>query len=217
MNIVCLCPLAKVFQPRYTLMTRRDLEVDRTVQPISKLLDTPELIAKTDPFLIVVKNSRRSFEFTYGEPVLISDVVPGYDTMDPKEVATLRRFLVGGNNGVEFPETDFTGLVEITFKDKNLAATLEYYKNSGQKIPPQLQKEYDAALQLAKQNSEARVWRAVEKTYKRAQNQVTENERNKVGAPDFSVTELLCAHLMRDKMKADVDLKKKAQDLYASL
>jgi hypothetical protein len=126
-RIICLSPLAKIFQPY--------LDIER-------FLDAPEDVYTDEDFDIVVETSWATKTYKYGESYLVTDLEALY--------------LVGSNNDRLERSTGATGFVHFNIPEDLLSA-FSYMKKTGKKADKDIEDQLNEHLKKAKELSNKRV------------------------------------------------------------
>lgn len=197
--VVCLSPLAKIFQPKY----HKDL------------VENPSLILDDKgTFDIVVTKPSGAVLLEFKKPKLITD-------------PNVLQWLTGGPEGDRSAETDYTGLVYAPVQDdimESVAAVTQAMAEDpekGKKVQEQVSKtmmaKYKERMEQVKGLSQARVMRTIKFIYNNLQKQYQLNKENNLGLYQPSETELLCTFALQQQL-ADNEAKrreitKKFQDI----
>lgn len=193
MMLIALCPLAKIFQPRFT------------VHEDGK----PPLVVTLDTVMEEVESDRiwKKERFSIQVPRSAGDVIMYYDR--PKMVTNpdLFLWLSGGEDGSQSRETDWTGIVMLNFTDE-IQDSLNWYLANGKRLPPELDAEVASLRAKAAELSERRCMTHVTKMHEHLKAQREHNKENKVGDSKPSATEYLCAYVMK---KSELEKAKKEQ------
>ena len=126
-RIICLNPLAKLFQP-YT--------------DIERFLDDPDSVYADEPFDVIVETSWSTKNYRHGESYLVSDLEALY--------------LVGVDNNRFERATGGTGFVYFNIPEDLLSA-FSYMKKTGKKVDAEISAQLNEHIEKAKMLSNKRV------------------------------------------------------------
>jgi hypothetical protein len=126
-RIICLSPLAKLFQP---------------YSDIERFLDDPSSVYNDEDFDIVFENSWATKNYKYGESYLVSDLEALY--------------LVGVDNNRFERSSGATGFVYFNIPEDLLSA-FSYMKKTGKKADKEIEDQLNGYLKNAKDLSNKRV------------------------------------------------------------
>jgi len=196
--VVCLTPLAKIFQPRYH----------------KELTENPSAITEESQFTIIVTKPSGAVHCDYKKPKLISD-------------PSLLQWLTGGPEGDRCAETNYTGLVYAPVQDdimESVAAVTAAMAESPEKgakaqaeVSKKMMNKYSSKIEGVKKLSEERVMRTIKFVYGNLQKQYQINKENNMGMYQPSETELLCTFALQAQLASSEEkrreITKKFQDI----
>lgn len=196
--VICLCPLAKIFQPAEQ----------------KRLIKDPALVFKEEPFPIMVAKPSGAVHFAYNKPKQVND-------MD------LLQWLTGGENGDLSRETEYTGLVYLPVKTETLDAlaniTSEMMSGAD---PAEIQKKLNksllgdkqkAEMTAAKELSKFRVMRQIKTVHSNLQKQYDTNKENNLGLYQPSDSELLCSFVLAAELEQSTKERQAIAEQFAKL
>lgn len=192
--LVTNSPLAKIFLKRYRVMTPTG--AIETVRP-EDLIDEPERIWKEEAFCVPFPTVRGNIEFWSGTPAIIED-------------QTRRDVLIGGRNGYDSTESDWTGLVLLDIETDVLTGIFQIA--SGGKAPS-VEKQVKAALKESKEKSNYRCLQAARRVFARMQMQRKSLQEDGKGRSSYilSPTEQLCAIVLEREATAEIERKRRQE------
>lgn len=176
MILIALCPLAKIFQRRFSIKD------EPKTYTVDDLLAEPDRVFKEENFTMSINRSAGDIAFTYGAPRQI---------VDPN----LALWLSGGEDGTQSDDTDHTGIVQMPF-DQATDEALRWYIAQGKALPPDLNDVIVSAREKAKELSKFRVMRQIHRVHSALKRQYALNEEQKLGAYQPSPTEFLSAYVL---------------------
>ena len=177
--VVCLTPLAKIFQPKYH----------------KELIENPESILDDKKvFQLVVTKPSGAINLEFRKPKLIND-------------PAVLQWLTGGPEGDRCAETNYTGLVYAPVQDDvmegvaAITAAMAEDPEKGKKVQEEISKtmvkKYNESMKAVKKLSEDRVMRTIKFVYNNLQKQYQINKENNMGLYQPSETELLCTFALQ--------------------
>lgn len=180
--VVCLTPLAKIFQPKYH----------------KELIEDPnKIFEKKGTFQIVVTKPSGAINLEFRKPKLITD-------------PAVLQWLTGGPEGDRCAETNYTGLVYAPVQDDvmegvaAITAAMAEDPDKGKKVQEELSKtmvkKYNDSLKHVERLSEDRVVRTIKFVYNNLQKQYQLNKENNLGNYQPSETELLCTFALQQSI-----------------
>lgn len=182
MLIGSFSPLVKIFQPAYQ----------------------QELY--NDPSLLWAKEQGKGWSMRVYKPS--GDYPIKFGVPKDEHNPTLIDWLTGGDDGLQCPETDYTGIIQIPIESHDtgeLLAQIEGMLHDGgdpkeaKRLIDQKRKEFRSSIEKAHDLSEARVMRAVQAVYRSIKMQWKANKEGGFGRHDPSITEYLCVQVMLKK------------------
>lgn len=196
--VVCLTPLAKIFQPKYH----------------KELTESPNSILEEKDFSMIVTKPSGAIHFEFRKPRLITD-------------PSVLQWLTGGPDGDRCAETNYTGLVYAPVQDDIMesvaavTAAMAEDPEKGRKVQEQVSKtmmgRYKERIAGVKKMSEDRVMRTIKFVYTNLQKQYQLNKENNMGLYQPSETELLCTFALQAQLAESEDkrkeITKKFQDI----
>lgn len=189
--LVAASPLAKMFQKRWTV---RESGKAYTME-VEQLVDDPDRVFKDEEFSILVPFSSGAEQLWFGIPKPVQDPMR-------------REVLAGGDDGISFAETDWTGIVDLRLGVDTLSMILGQFAGAQQSVS---KNDIVSAIQDARNRSNVRCMRQARKVYRALKDQrekLKESGSKATYAP--SVAEFLCAHVLANEEKL---LKQKADNM----
>jgi hypothetical protein len=126
-RIICLSPLAKIFQP---------------YSDIERFLDAPEEVYVDEDFDVVFENSWATKNYKFGESYLVTELEALY--------------LVGVDNNRFERSSGGTGFVYFNIPE-DMLATFSYMRKTGKKVDKDMEEQLNLHLQAARDLSNKRV------------------------------------------------------------
>lgn len=180
--LVAASPLAKIFQKRWTV---RENGKAYTME-VEQLVEDPDRVFVEEEFSILVPFSSGAEQFWHGIPKPIQDPMR-------------REVLAGGDDGISFEETAWTGIVELKINVDTLSMILGSFAGSQQSISKDAVVD---AIKDARNRANERCMRQARKVYtalKKQREALKESGSKATYAP--SVSEFLCAHVLANEEK----------------
>jgi hypothetical protein len=187
MIILPMCPLTRLFVPEY----QKDL------------MKNPSSIWEEVPFVFQVSTSRKDYKFSSSKPEYITDTV-------------LSLWLLGGDDGMQCQETNWTGLVKIDLDSVQNGAVLAAVTGVS-KIDSNVQDAIEDAKKRAALLSKERVMREIRKVNSAMTKQYEYNRQDNKGLYTPSITEYLCAYVLAEEKKKDIADKQELSQAFADL
>jgi len=183
--LVAASPLAKMFQRRWSV---RENGKSYTME-VDQLIEDPDRVFKEEEFSILVPFSSGAEQFWHGIPKPIQDPMR-------------REVLAGGEDGLSFEETAWSGIVDLRMDVDALSMILGAAAGADTGVPFKKSDVVDA-IQDARRRGNERCLRQARKTYRALKDQrekLRESGSKATYAP--SVSEFLCAHVLANEEKA---------------
>jgi hypothetical protein len=190
MIIFPMCPLTKIFVPEY--------QQELMKNPSSLLEDVPQ-----KAFRFSLSTSRRDYIFRSDQPAYLTD-------------ANLCNWLLGGDDGMQCQETDWTGLIKLDIdavQNGSILAAIAGVREVGDDIKTAI----DIAKDNARQLSRARVMRQIRAVNTAMLKQYEKNREDNKGLYTPSATEFLCAFVLAEEQQRNTVEKKELCDKFAQL
>jgi hypothetical protein len=187
MIIIPMAKLSKIFIPE--------------LQPL--LMRNPQSVFDETPFNITIRTSRRDYIFKYNEPKYEHDPV-------------LINWFCGGDDGFQNQETAWTGLVRLDLNSVQNSHILGAVAGIS-KIDSSTQTAIEDAKIAAMQLSEQRVMNQIRLINTHMLKQYEQNRQQGQEIYTPSAVEFLCAYILADEKKKEIDSKKEISEMFASL
>jgi hypothetical protein len=187
MIIIPMCPLSKIF--------------NKEMQPL--LMKDPTRVFKDEPFSVIVSTSRKDYRFEY--------MGPSYQTD-----ALLLNYFLGGDDGMQNQETDWTGLVKLDLDTIQNGAILGAVAGVT-KIDSSMQDSIEACKEKAKILSNERVMRQIRSINSNMLKQYQLNKTEGKEAYMPSATEFLAAFVLADEQKKNTEERQEITAKFAEL
>jgi len=197
--VVCLSPLAKIFQPRMH----------------DHLMRNPEAVFDDKTaFQLIVDKPSGAFMIDYKKPKLIKD-------------PNLLMWLTGGRDGTMSRETDHTGIIYAPIQDDMLEALTnltglyaedeEKGKKEQERVTKEISKKYGDKLKEARALSDFRVMRQIKTVHENLQKQYQTNKENNMGLYNPSTVEFLCTYVLSAEIEKNKSDRSKITTEFAKL
>ncbi len=205
MYYVCLSPLAKIFQPEFTVVIPGEKGEPATYETVTRamLLKNPDRIHKKEQFSIKVERSVGTLIFKHGIPRVI---------VDPN----IANWISGGPDGKRMQETDCYGIVKLPLTVE-IEGAVGYFVNKGQQPPNELQQAFDEAQRTAEEMSNERVMGAIRMIHSSVKEQMRLNKEAGLGMPEPSAVEFLCAYVLAAEEAKSSKERKKVTDKFTEM
>lgn len=188
MIIFPMCNLSKIFCEEYQQELMKDP---------SKIYDSSK------PFSFIVSTSRQDHRFRSDQPNYITD-------------ANLINWLIGGQDGMQSQETDWTGLIALNLdavQNGSILAAVAGVRRVGTEVEEAIEKAKADARQLSK----ARVMRQIRSVNNAMLKQYEINKQDGKGLYTPSITEYLCAYVLAEEQQKNSEAKKQITQKFADL
>ena len=187
MIIMSMCPLTKIFVPEMQ----------------KELLNNPSRVFAEEKFSFVVNTSRRDYRYDYSQPTFETN-------------ALLLNWLLGGDDGMQCQETDWTGMVKIDLDAMQNGAVLSAIAGMS-KIDNSVQQSIEDAKVRAAILSQERVMKQIRSINGNMLKQYEINRQEGKSPYAPSATEYLCAFVLADEQKKNSADRQEIANKFAEL
>ena len=187
MIIIPMCQLTKIFIP----------------EQWNRLMKEPSLVHKKEEFAYSVSTSRRDYRFNFSAPKFETNPI-------------LLNWFLGGDDGFQTQETDWTGLVKLDM-DNELNSTILGAVAGITSINSDAQILIEQAKEKAQALSLARVMRQIRAVNG---NMMMQYERNKQDGKSLytpSPVEFLCAYVLSEESAKSAEDKREITEKFQAL
>jgi hypothetical protein len=209
-HVICLSPLAKIFQPAYhkQLMKNPDLVYDAKMQ-----------------FDVIASKPSGDITLPYNKVIDLTKFF-GRSTNEDRKIIDCFNWLTGGEDGMLSRETDKTGCVLAPVDLEMTEMAIEYTQllaedpEAAEKFKKSMMSKKTktvSAMDKAREISNNRVMRTVHTVYDNLKKQQQLNRENNLGSYIPSPSEFLCAWILKAEETKTADERKRVTESFAEL
>jgi hypothetical protein len=198
-------PLAKIFQPFFSVYERRNgklVETELVTQDM--LLRAPDRVFKKEIFSITIQRSIGTIRMISGQPM---------DIADPD----VWQWLCPPQGQPENQETDPYGVVDVRLDPEVQSAIAYFATTSTDTIPEELARQMRAAHDDGMARSKAKVMKQIRYLHDCLRKQYQSSDEQKLGRHDPSPVEYLCTYVLNEELMQDSEEKARIRQQFHEL